>query len=345
MDYKSAGVDIDAANTVLARVKGLAKSTFTNGVLSDIGTFGGLFKPELAGMEEPVLVASADGVGTKLKIAFAANEHGTVGSDLVNHCVNDVLVQGARPIFFLDYLATGVLSPNVSTTVIGGVAEGCKANGCALLGGETAEMPGVYAVGEYDLAGFVVGLVDRSRIIDGRNIVPGDLIIGMPSDGLHTNGFSLARRILFEMLSLTVESDVDEFQSTVGEELLRPHRSYLRWLWPAIETGAVKGIAHITGGGLSENIPRILPDGCMARIDRDTWVVPPVFTFLQTQGNVPVEDMYRTFNMGIGMILVCAERDAEAVMANLASFKGASPMLVGKIYEGNSGVEYGTVGI
>ena len=345
MDYKSAGVDIDAANTVLARVKGLAKSTFTDGVLSDIGTFGGLFKPELAGMEEPVLVASADGVGTKLKIAFAANEHGTVGSDLVNHCVNDVLVQGARPIFFLDYLATGVLSPNVSTTVIGGVAEGCKANGCALLGGETAEMPGVYAVGEYDLAGFVVGLVDRSRIIDGRNIVPGDLIIGMPSDGLHTNGFSLARRILFEMLSLTVESDVDEFQSTVGAELLRPHRSYLRWLWPAIETGAVKGIAHITGGGLSENIPRILPDGCMARIDRDTWVVPPVFTFLQTQGNVPVEDMYRTFNMGIGMILVCAERDAEAVMANLASFKGASPMLVGKIYEGNSGVEYGTVGI
>ena len=345
MDYKSAGVDIDAANTVLARVKGLAKSTFTNGVLSDIGTFGGLFKPELAGMEEPVLVASADGVGTKLKIAFAANEHGTVGNDLVNHCVNDVLVQGARPIFFLDYLATGVLSPSVSTTVIGGVAAGCKANGCALLGGETAEMPGVYAAGEYDLAGFVVGLVDRSRIIDGHNIVPGDLIIGMPSDGLHTNGFSLARRILFETLSLTVESEVDDFQSTVGEELLRPHRSYLRWLWPAIETGAVKGIAHITGGGLSENIPRILPDGCMARIDRHSWVVPPVFTFLQTNGHVPVEDMYRTFNMGIGMVLVCSECEVEGVLANLASFEGNSPILVGKIYEGNSRVEYGPIGI
>ena len=267
MDYKTAGVDIDAGMAVVERVKRLARSTFTDGVLSDVGAFGGLFRPELAGMDEPVLVASADGVGTKLAVAFAAGVHTTVGVDLVNHCVNDILAQGARPVFFLDYLAAGRLSPDVSAAVIEGVATGCRRNGCALLGGETAEMPGFYADGEYDLAGFVVGLVDRARILDGRSIVPGDVLVGLPSSGLHTNGYSLARRILFEKLGLTVDSVVEALDCSVGEELLRTHRSYQSAVRPVIETGCVKGIAHITGGGLTDNVPRVLPAGCAAVID------------------------------------------------------------------------------
>ena len=268
MDYKGAGVDIDSAGALVARVRDLARSTYTSGVLSDIGAFGGVFRPELAGLDDPVLVASADGVGTKLKVAFAAGRHDTVGVDLVNHCVNDILVQGARPLFFLDYLATGALRPDVSAAVVAGVAEGCRANGSALLGGETAEMPGMYAAGEYDLAGFVVGLADRRRLVDGRGIVPGDVLIGLPSSGLHTNGYSLARRIVFETLGLGVDSRVDELGCTVGDELLRIHRSYLRAVWPAVEAGLVKGLAHVTGGGLTDNLPRILPPGCSAHIDR-----------------------------------------------------------------------------
>ena len=279
MDYKTSGVDIDAGTEVVERVKRFAKSTFTDGVLSDIGAFGGLFRPELSGMNEPVLVASADGVGTKLAVAAAAGVHTTVGVDLVNHCVNDILVQGARPVFFLDYLATGRLSPDVSASVIEGIAIGCRQNGCALLGGETAEMPGFYADGQYDLAGFVVGLVDRARIIDGRSIVPGDVLVGLPSSGLHTNGYSLARRILFDRLGLRVDSVVEALDCTVGEELLRTHRSYQSAVRPVIETGCVKGIAHITGGGLTDNLPRILPDGCAAIIDPERWEAPADLRF------------------------------------------------------------------
>ena len=343
MDYKESGVDIDAGNEAVRRIRELARSTFTPGVLSEIGSFGGLFRPDLSGLTDPVLVSSADGVGTKLKVAFRTGRHDTVGGDLVNHCVNDILVQGATPLFFLDYLATGRLSPDVTADVVAGMATACADNGCALLGGETAEMPGFYADGEYDLAGFVVGLVDRPRIIDGRDVAPGDIILGLPSTGLHTNGYSLARRILFEDLGLTVDSVVEELGGSVGEELLRPHCSYLRSTWPAIETGAVKAMAHITGGGLTGNVPRILPEGCTARIDPDTWLVPPVFTLLREWGDVPLDDMYRTFNMGIGMALVCAKTDAARVLAKLiaAGEVGAAP--IGEVREGDPAVEYAHV--
>ena len=346
MDYRTSGVDIDAGMEVVERVKRLARGTFTDGVLSDIGTFGGLFRPELTGMDEPVLVASADGVGTKLAVAFASGVHTTVGVDLVNHCVNDILVQGARPVFFLDYLATGRLSPDVSASVIEGVAAGCRQNGCALLGGETAEMPGFYADGEYDLAGFVVGLVDRARIIDGRSIAPGDVLIGVPSSGLHTNGYSLARRILFDVLGLQVDSVVDALDCTVGEELLRTHRSYQSAVRPVIETGCVKGIAHITGGGLTGNVPRVLPAGCAAVIDPERWAVPPIFGFLREQGDVPVEDMYRTFNMGIGLVLVCARGDAHRVLSKLITCGEIGAALIGEVGEAGAGgrrVEYARV--
>ena len=331
MDYKAAGVDIDSANALVGRVRDLARSTFTGGVLSDIGAFGGVFRPDLSGLHEPVLVASADGVGTKLKVAFAAGRHDTVGVDLVNHCVNDILVQGARPLFFLDYLAIGALTPAVPAAVIAGVAGGCRANGCALLGGETAEMPGIYAAGEYDLAGFVV---------DGRSIAPGDVLIGLPSSGLHTNGYSLARRILFETLGLGVESAVDELGCTVGEELLRTHRSYLRTVWPAVEAGLVKGLAHITGGGLTDNVPRILPGGCSAHVDPAAWNVPPIFSFLQSRGDVPTGDMFRTFNMGIGMVLVCERVAAPQLLAALAEAGEAGAIPIGAIRPGTPGVTY-----
>ena len=346
MDYRASGVDIDAGMEVVERVKRLAKSTFTDGVLSDIGAFGGLFRPELSGMSEPVLVASADGVGTKLAVAFAAGVHTTVGVDLVNHCVNDILVQGARPVFFLDYLATGRLSPDVSASVIEGIATGCRQNGCALLGGETAEMPGFYADGQYDLAGFVVGLVDRPRIIDGHSIVPGDVLIGLPSSGLHTNGYSLARSILFDKLGLRVDSVVEALDCTVGEELLRTHRSYQSAVRPVIETGRVKGIAHITGGGLTDNVPRVLPGACAAAIDPERWTRPVIFDFLRDQGEVPLADMYRTFNMGIGLVVVCAREDAHRVLSKLVTCGEIGAALIGEIREAVAGgprVEYARV--
>ena len=346
MDYKTSGVDIDAGMEVVERVKRFAKSTFTEGVLSDIGAFGGLFRPELAGMDEPVLVASADGVGTKLAVASAAGVHTTVGVDLVNHCVNDILVQGARPVFFLDYLATGRLSPDVSAAVIEGIAVGCRQNGCALLGGETAEMPGFYADGQYDLAGFVVGLVDRARIIDGRSIVPGDILVGLRSSGLHTNGYSLARRILFDRLGLRVDSVVEALDCTVGEELLRTHRSYQSAVRPVIETGCVKGIVHVTGGGLTDNVPRILPAGCAATIDPERWEVPPIFDLLRERGDVPVADMYRTFNMGIGLVVVCGRDDHHRVLTKLVTCGEIGAAIIGEVGEagaGGSRVEYGKV--
>lgn len=331
MDYKSSGVDVDAGMEVVQRVKRLAGSTFTGGVLGGVGSFGGLYRPELSGMDDPVLVASADGVGTKLAVAFAAGVHTTVGVDLVNHCVNDVLAQGARPLFFLDYLATGRLSPDVAASVIEGVAAGCRQNGCALLGGETAEMPGFYADGQYDLAGFVVGLVERSRIIDGHAIAPGDVLVGLPSSGLHTNGYSLARRILFDELGLRVDSAVEALGCTVGEELLRTHRSYRAALRPVIETGCIKGIAHVTGGGLTDNVPRVLPAGCAAAIDPERWTRPAIFDFLRDQGEVPPADMYRTFNMGIGLVVVCARDDSHRVLSKLIACGEIGAALIGEV--------------
>src|SRR5215468_9447720 len=254
MDYRQSGVDIDAGNETVRRIKQLARATFTPGVLSEIGSFGGLFKLDRDGLKDPVLVSSADGVGTKLKLAFLTNIHDTIGADLVNHCVNDILVQGARPLFFLDYLATGRLSPDVAEQIIAGVARGCRENGCALLGGETAEMPGFYADGEYDIAGTIVGVVEQSKIIDGRAIVVGDVLIGLPSAGLHTNGYSLARRVLFDVCGLVADSMVPELGATAGDALLAPHRSYLAAVRPLIQAGVVKGMAHITGGGISENL-------------------------------------------------------------------------------------------
>ena len=346
VDYRTSGVDIEAGNEVVRRVKRLAQSTFTSGVLSDIGSFGGLFRPDLTAYAEPVLVASADGVGTKLRLAFTTGRHDSVGHDLVNHCVNDILVQGATPLFFLDYLATGRLSPDVSTAVVGGVAAGCRENGCALLGGETAEMPGFYAEGEYDLAGFIVGLVDRARVVDGQGIRPGDRLVGLPSSGLHTNGYSLARRIVFEMAGLSVDSPVDaiEVGATVADVLLRPHRSYLATVGALLRvestSGAVKGLAHITGGGLTDNVPRVLPAGTSAEIDRSSWSVPPVFEFLQKTGQVPPDEMYRTFNMGVGMVIVCADDALDEVRLQLAAAGESESVVIGRVVEGDGCVLY-----
>ena len=340
MDYKHSGVDIDAGNAAVRKIKELARSTFTPGVLSEIGSFGGLFHLGAAGFRDPVLVASADGVGTKLKLAFLSGRHDTVGADLVNHCVNDILVQGARPLFFLDYLATGKLSPEVAAEIVSGIARACRENGCALLGGETAEMPGFYAEGEYDLAGFIVGAVERDQVIDGRSIRPGDRLVGIPSSGLHTNGYSLARRIVFNRLNLTVDSFVPEIGATVGDALLSTHRSYLPLIAPLVGEGRLLGLAHITGGGITDNLPRILPAGCEARIDRSAWEVPPVFTFLQQAGEVPVEDMYRTFNMGIGLIAACRAEDVDGLVGRLAAGGEPGARVIGRIVAGEPKVTY-----
>jgi phosphoribosylformylglycinamidine cyclo-ligase len=317
MDYRASGVDIDAGSETVRRIKALARGTYTPGVLSGVGSFGGLFALD-ASIESPVLVASADGVGTKLKVAFMAGVHRTIGVDLVNHCVNDILVQGARPLFFLDYLASGRLAPDVAEEIVRGVSEACKANGCALLGGETAEMPGFYAPGEYDVAGFIVGVVSRPKIIDGRGIGAGDVLIALPSSGLHTNGYSLARRIVFDELKLGVESHVEELGETVGQALLRTHRSYLPAIQPLLETKWIKGMAHITGGGITENLPRALPAERGFSLDRDSWAIPPLFTWLQQAGQLDDPEMFRAFNMGVGLVLVCAPDHADALLASLA---------------------------
>jgi phosphoribosylformylglycinamidine cyclo-ligase len=340
MEYRQSGVDIDAGNDAVRRIRSLARSTFTADVLSDIGSFGGLFRLDPRGAEEPVLVSSADGVGTKLKVAFMTGRHDSIGADLVNHCVNDILVQGARPLFFLDYLATGRLSPEVAEQIISGVASACRANGCALIGGETAEMPGFYQAGEYDLAGFIVGLVDRRRIIDGRTIERGDLLVGLPSAGLHTNGYSLARHVVFEQLGLGSERFVDELGMTVADALLAPHRSYLRVLQHAIESGIVRGMAHITGGGLTENVPRILPEGCDAVIRRGSWRVLPIFGFLQRGGSIPDAEMHRVFNMGIGMVVVCAPADLTRFLKTLEDAGELGASVIGRVENGSRCVRY-----
>jgi phosphoribosylformylglycinamidine cyclo-ligase len=336
MDYRTSGVDIDAGNETVRRIRGLARSTFTSGVLSDIGSFGGLFRLDQGRFRDPVLVSSADGVGTKLKVAFMAGRHDSVGVDLVNHCVNDILVQGAEPLFFLDYLATGRLSPSVAEAIIGGMASACRENNCALLGGETAEMPGFYADGEYDLAGFIVGIVEKERIVSGRSITPGDALVGVPSSGLHTNGYSLARRIAFDHLKLRVDSHVPELGRTVGEAFLEPHRSYLSMVSPMLSYGSVKGMAHITGGGITDNLPRVLPHGTAAVVDCSAWVVPPLFQWLRQAGDVPPEDMMRTFNVGIGLILVVPPERADQTLAELAARGGRDARVIGEVVPGDA---------
>jgi phosphoribosylformylglycinamidine cyclo-ligase len=311
--YSDAGVSIDAANAAVEKIKRMARSTFNARTLSEIGSFGGMFDGAFPGMREPVLVASADGVGTKLKVAFMTGVHDTVGRDLVNHCTNDILVQGARPLFFLDYVATGSLAPETIVSVVEGISRGCRENGCVLLGGETAEMPGFYGEGEYDVAGFIVGVVDREKVIDGSRVVPGDVLLGLPSAGLHTNGYSLARKLFFEVAGYDADTHLDALGMTVGAALLQPHLSYLRPLEGLLDTGAIKALAHITGGGLLENIPRVLPEGASVEIERGSWPVPPVFGLMQEIGNVAEPEMFRTFNMGVGMVVICSPSDAEAV--------------------------------
>jgi phosphoribosylformylglycinamidine cyclo-ligase len=332
IDYRQSGVDIDAGNEVVRRIKSLARGTYTPNVLSGIGSFGGLFRMDPS-MKEPVLVASADGVGTKLKLAFMTGVHDTIGADLVNHCVNDILVQGASPLFFLDYLATGKLSADVAEQIVKGVARACGENGCALLGGETAEMPGFYADGEYDVAGFIVGAVERAKVIDGSAIVAGDVLIGLPSTGLHTNGYSLARKIVFDAQKLDVSTHVAELGSTVGEALMRTHRSYLADVRPHL--GVIKGMAHITGGGLTENTPRMLPDGVTAEIDLGSWKVPALFEWLQKSGGIAPDEMRRAFNMGVGLVLCVPASDAPGI---LSAIPGSWP--IGHIIIGPDRIRY-----
>jgi phosphoribosylformylglycinamidine cyclo-ligase len=337
--YADAGVDIDRANRTKKRIKYLAHKTFTRGVLSEIGGFGGLFAVDKAKWVDPILVSSVDGVGTKLKIAFEMDVHHTIGADLVNHCVNDIAVQGATPLFFMDYLATGKLEPEITEKVIEGLAEACKHNGCALIGGETAEMPGFYADGEYDLAGFIVGAVDRERIITGKTVEIGDVILGLASNGLHTNGYSLARKLLFEVGKYTLDSYVNELKGKVGNELLRTHKSY----WPAIKRlvdgECVSAMAHITGGGITENLPRVLPRGVAAVIDMGSWQIPPIFEHLQQLGNVPQEEMFRTFNMGLGMLLVVPSKKFKKAQTVLER-AGEKAFTIGRIVKGDRKVLY-----
>jgi phosphoribosylformylglycinamidine cyclo-ligase len=340
MDYRQSGVDIDAGNETVRRIRRLARQTFTPGVLSDIGSFGGLFRLEAGTYREPVLVSSADGVGTKLKVAFLTGRHDTVGEDLVNHCVNDIVVQGARPLFFLDYLATGHLLPDVAEQIIGGIARGCRANGCALLGGETAEMPGFYADGEYDLAGFIVGVVDRSAVVDGRTIRPGDALVALPSAGLHTNGYSLARRVLLETARLTVDAWVPELGATVGAALLAPHLSYWRGVEPILQRGWAKGLAHVTGGGITENLPRMLPPGCSAAVWMGSWEVPPLFRLIQSAGGIDRGEMFRTFNMGVGMIVACGDERVEEIVETIAAAGGHRAWRLGAVVAGEGDVRY-----
>ncbi|HJU91973.1 MAG TPA: phosphoribosylformylglycinamidine cyclo-ligase [Pyrinomonadaceae bacterium] len=317
ISYSDAGVDIDSATQATDRIKELARRTFNKRTLSEIGSFGGMFDGAFPDMPHPVLVASADGVGTKLKIAFATGVHNTVGRDLVNHCVNDILVQGARPLFFLDYIATGKLSPDIVASIIEGVTDGCRENDCVLLGGETAEMPGFYQDGEYDIAGFIVGAVDREKIVDGKTIAAGDVLLALPSAGLHTNGYSLARKLFFEVAGYEPGTYVPELGMTAGEALLLPHLSYLKPLEGLLDKGVIKGLAHITGGGLTDNIPRILPEGTAVTVKKESWNIPPLFDLLRRLGNVSDKEMYRTFNIGVGMVIVCSSDDVETIKAHL----------------------------
>lgn len=330
--YRESGVDIDAAGRTMKRAAKLIRKTWNRNVLSETGSFGGLFRiPE--GYSEPVLVSSVDGVGTKLKVAFRCGRHDTVGEDLVNHCVNDILVQGAEPLFFLDYLGTGKLDPGVAEQIISGFATGCERNGCALIGGETAEMPGFYSEGEYDLAGTIVGIVEKSEIIDGSSIREGDAVYGFPSSGLHTNGYSLARKIIFEERGMDVDDEIPGTGRTVAEELLEVHRSYLPEVKALRKILEIRGLIHITGGGLIENIPRVLPAETSVRLDTSSWKAPPLFDFLQDKGGVSSNEMFRVFNMGMGMVFIIREQDEE----KLAEAGGLrwEPVRIGQVIRGD----------
>ena len=340
--YADAGVDITSGDRAKQRIKMLARKTFNKHVLSEIGGFGGLFALDLEKFPQPVLVSSADGVGTKLKVAFELGIHHTIGADLVNHCVNDIAVQGATPLFFLDYLATGKLREQDSETVetvVRGLSEACRANGCALIGGETAQMPGFYADGEYDLAGTIVGCVNRPDIITGEGIQIGDVLIGLPSNGLHTNGYSLARRLLFEVAHYGHEQYVNELKDKTGAALMRTHRSYLSVIKKLTATGIVRGMAHITGGGITENLPRILPRGTGAVVDLASWTVPPLFEHLQQLGNVEQDEMMRTFNMGIGLIVVVPAEQVKKAKAIL-NRANERHCIIGRIARGTRTVTY-----
>lgn len=333
LSYKDSGVDIDAAASATQRIGKLARSTFTPPVLSEIGGFGGLFDGRFEGMVSPILVSSTDGVGTKLKIAFMTGRHNTVGGDLVNHCINDIAVQGARPLFFMDYIATGRLDPDVVVSLVEGVTDACRAAGCALIGGETAEMPGFYANGEYDIAGFVVGVVDRAGLVDGRDVRPGDVLIGLPSVGLHTNGYSLARKVFFDVAGLDANTHVPELGMTVADELLKPHVNYEPLLRPALERDLILGLAHITGGGITDNLPRILPEGSAAEIRLGSWPVLPVFDALANRGGVGRDEMLRATNMGVGMIAVVRPGSAELFAETI----GTPHFVIGRIVQSSKG--------
>ncbi|MEW9670340.1 phosphoribosylformylglycinamidine cyclo-ligase [Ammoniphilus sp. 3BR4] len=335
--YRSAGVDIDAGNEAVERMKKHVKKTFRPEVLTGLGGFGALFQPDMKKYEEPVLVSGTDGVGTKLKIAFAMDQHDTIGIDAVAMCVNDVVVQGAEPLFFLDYLACGKVLPEKIEAIVKGIADGCEQAGCALIGGETAEMPGMYADGEYDIAGFTVGIVDRKKLIDGSTIAPGDVVIGLPSSGVHSNGFSLVRKVLLEDAGLTLQSEVESLGGKLGEALLTPTRIYVKPLLELLKDYQVKGMVHVTGGGFYDNIPRVLPEGVQVEVELGSWPVLPIFDLIQEKGNISEYDMYRTFNMGIGMILVVSEQDSAAVLDKLSAL-GEQAYRIGSVAQGQDGV-------
>ncbi len=340
ISYRDAGVNIDEADRAVDAIRKMARATFTKGVLTDIGSFGGCFA--LPKMKQPVLVSSVDGVGTKLKVAFAAGKHDTVGEDLVNHCVNDIAVQGARPLFFLDYLAVGKLEAGVAAQVISGIARGCTANGCALIGGETAEMPGMYHDGEYDIAGTIVGVAEKSAMLTGARTKAGDILLGLASTGLHTNGYSLARKLLFEVAKYKIDTVIPATGTVLGDELLKVHRSYLKAISTLVRASAIRGAAHITGGGITDNLPRVLPKGLAAAIDKGSWTVPPLFELMRSIGSVPVNDWRRTFNLGVGMILVVPKKKADTALRTLKR-SGESPWIIGEIIEqrrGRGRVEY-----
>lgn len=326
--YEDAGVSIKAGDETVQKIKNYAKSTFNNSVLSEIGLFGAFFQPDLTGYKEPVLVSSVDGVGTKLKIAIQLNKHDTIGQDLVNHCVNDIAVCGAEPLFFLDYMAFGKLDPVVASEIVKGFSIACKENGCALIGGETAEMPGVYQIGDYDLSGTIVGIVEKAKIIKGEKIFRGDVLIGIPSSGLHTNGYSLARKVILEKYNLT--DKVPPLKKSIGEELLTVHRSYLQLIKTLKSKIEVKGMAHITGGGIIGNTKRILPEGLKLKIDWSQWNVPPIFKLIQQAGEISDEEMREVFNMGIGLVIIVSKNEVETTL-NLCSKLNEHPIVIGEV--------------
>lgn len=343
LTYKQAGVDIDRGDRFIRLIRPLARKTFRPEVLGDLGGFGGFFRLHAWRYRDPVLVSGTDGVGSKLKVAFLMDRHDTVGIDLVAMCVNDVVVSGAEPLFFLDYLATGRLEPKKAVNILKGISEGCREAGCALIGGETAEMPSIYAEGEYDLAGFAVGVVEKSKMVAGQKIKVGDALIGMASSGLHSNGYSLARKVIFEVAGLSIQDRISDLDRPLGEELLTPTRIYVKSILSLLKyppvAGAIKGIAHITGGGITGNLPRILPAGCGALIIRSSWEVPPIFGFLQHKGGIAEAEMYRTFNMGLGMILAVSKSKVRRILGKATNL-GEKAFLIGEIVRGPRKVSY-----